>query len=98
MRHATLGQSRERNPRRHIIAEALRCERLAKGRRQHHEVGFGPGFEDAGELRVKGYPELRASLALHHANGGVPGPKGRLQAARRLSTLEVNLETRFSSP
>jgi uncharacterized membrane protein len=25
---------RERNPRRHIIAETLRCERLAKGRRQ----------------------------------------------------------------
>jgi len=71
MRNAAFGQPRERNPRRHVIGDALEHERFAEARRQDYEVRLGPGFEDAGELRVKGYPELRAGLALHHANGAV---------------------------
>jgi hypothetical protein len=38
--------TRQLNPRRHAFAEAVRRKLFAMTRRQHHDIGFGPGFEN----------------------------------------------------
>ncbi len=71
VRNAALRKSRSRNPRRHVVAEALGRERLAKARRQHDEVRFGPRFKNASEFEMQRKRKLRPCFALHHSDRSV---------------------------